>query len=88
MRVKLVLFNDFMERQCFVFDIVVENKSRRKNTKNYTFTLDRVFNDVKLCKLIKGYDQGRIKANVCPKHRPTLVPHTFHWHNVKTDTTH
>ena len=54
MRVKLVLFNDFMERQCFVFDIVVENKSRRKNTKNYTFTLDRVINDVKLCKLIKG----------------------------------
>jgi hypothetical protein len=30
--------------------------------------------------------QGRIKANLCPKHWPTLVPRTFHWHNVLKKT--
>jgi len=31
--------------------------------------------------------QGRIKANVCPKHRRPLMPRTLLWHNVKTNTT-
>jgi len=40
--------------------------------------------------LLSGLDsgqcgQGRIKDNLCPKHRPIVVPRTFHWHNVKSN---
>jgi len=40
-----------------------------------------------ICCFSGKHTQGRIKADLCPKHTPTLLPRTFHWHTVKTNTT-